>query len=80
MRTKMTIYLNQVERVKEFVEAANKFESDVDILMGRYIVDAKSILGVLSLDLSTAIEVQIHSDNPEEVTYFNSVMIPFETI
>ena len=80
MRTKITIYLSQVERVKDFVEAANKFESDVDIIMGRYVVDAKSIMGVLSLDLSGAIEVEIHSDNAQEVTYFNNIMLPFETV
>ncbi len=79
MRNKMTVYLMQVDRVKEFVDAANKFESDVDIMMGRYIVNAKSIMGVLSLDLSSAVEVVLHSDNPEEVTYFNNIMAPFET-
>ncbi len=80
MRTRITIYLSQVERVKEFVDAANKFESDVDIIMGHYVVNAKSILGVLSLDLSGAIDVEIHSENPQEVTYFNNVMLPFESV
>ncbi len=79
MRNRITIYLSQVERVKDFVEAANKFESDVDIIMGRYVVNAKSIMGVLSLDLSGAIDVEIHSDNPEEITYFNNIMLPFES-
>lgn len=79
MRNRITIYLSQVERVKEFVEAANKFESDVDIMMGRYVVNAKSIMGVLSLDLSGALDVEIHSDNAQEITYFNNVMLPFES-
>ena len=78
MRNRITIYLSQVERVKEFVEAANKFESDVDIIMGHYVVNAKSIMGVLSLDLSGAIDVEIHSENAQEITYFNNVMLPFE--
>lgn len=80
MRNKMTIYLMQVERVKEFVDAANKFESDIDIMMGRYIINAKSIMGVLSLDLSSAVDIVIHSENPQEITYFNNVMAKFETV
>ena len=74
MRTKMTIYLNQVERVKEFVEAANKFESDVDILMGRYIVDAKSILGIFSLDLSKPISLEIDDESQAKAEEIQSLL------
>ncbi len=53
--------------VKEFVNIVQKYAYDIDLRCDRYVVDAKSILGIFSLDLSKPINVEIHSDNCEEL-------------
>ena len=60
---KVTIRLSTIEDVRNFVEAIRTFDSDIDLISGRYRVDAKSIMGIFSLDLSKPIELSIHSDN-----------------
>lgn len=62
MRT-TTILLRSIADVKEFVNIMNKCEYDVDLVSGRYIVDAKSIMGIFSLDLAKPIVANIYSDN-----------------
>ena len=52
-----------INDVKAFVNSVAKYDFDVDLLSGRYAVDAKSIMGIFSLDLSKAITMEIHSDN-----------------
>lgn len=51
------IKLNNPEEVKDFVGAASKCDFDIDIFYNRFIVDAKSLLGVLSMDLNKALSV-----------------------
>jgi len=57
------ILLKSINDVKDFVNAANKYDFDIDLTSGRYVVDAKSIMGIFSLDLSKPIKVEVHSDN-----------------
>lgn len=54
-----------VEDVKEFVQKASKCDFDIDIFYNRVIIDAKSILGVLGLDLTQILTVQYFGDNYE---------------
>lgn len=56
------ICLNSIEKVKSFVNDITKFDVDFDLVSGRYVIDAKSIMGIFSLDLSKAIELNIHSE------------------
>lgn len=56
------IMLNSINDVKNFVNIVNKYDFDVDLTSGRYVVDAKSIMGIFSLDLSKPIQVDIHSE------------------
>lgn len=56
------ILLNSINDVKKFVNTVSKYDFDVDLTSERYIVDAKSIMGIFSLDLSKPIKVNIHSD------------------
>lgn len=65
--TKLTIKLTSIKDVQDFVNAVGKFSGDVDLQSGRYIVDAKSIMGIFSLDLLSPIEMTIHSDGAEEL-------------
>ena len=53
------------------------FESDIDIVKGRYVVNAKSTIGIFTLDLSTPVEVVIYSNNKEEIKKFNDIMEEF---
>jgi phosphotransferase system HPr-like phosphotransfer protein len=56
------ISLNSIDKVKAFVNDVTKFDSDFDLVSGRYVIDAKSIMGIFSLDLSKNIDLNIHSD------------------
>ncbi|MDO4272450.1 MAG: HPr family phosphocarrier protein [Eubacteriales bacterium] len=59
------IKLNAAEDVKEFVTAASKCDFDIDICYNRIMVDAKSILGILSMDLSRILTVNCHGESRE---------------
>ena len=59
------IKLNATEDVKEFVDAASKCDFDIDIFYNRIIIDAKSILGILSMDLTRDLTVQCYGDSNE---------------
>ena len=54
------IRMNTIEDVKHFVTAANAQVSDIDVVSGRYLVDAKSLLGLFSLDLTKPVDVVVH--------------------
>jgi len=56
------INLRSIEDVKNFVTAASMVDCDIDVLSGRYLVDAKSIMGLFSLDLNKPVTVQVHGD------------------
>lgn len=56
------ISLNSIDKVKSFVNDITKFDSDFDLVSGRYVIDAKSIMGIFSLDLSNTIDLNIHSE------------------
>ncbi len=52
--------------MKNFVNTVSKYDFDVDLVSGRYAVDAKSIMGIFSLDLAKPIKVEIYSDNCQQ--------------
>ena len=55
------ISLNSIDKVKSFVNEITKFDYDFDLVSGRYVIDAKSIMGIFSLDLSKSIDLTIHA-------------------
>lgn len=62
------ICLNSIDKVKAFVNDITKFDSDFDLVSGRYVIDAKSIMGIFSLDLSKDIDLNIHAeDNIDDI-------------
>ncbi len=64
----VSISLNSIDKVKSFVNDITKFDYDFDLVSGRYVIDAKSIMGIFSLDLSKPIDLNIHAeDNAEDV-------------
>ena len=60
------ISLNSIDKVKSFVNDITKFNNDFDLVSGRYVIDAKSIMGIFSLDLSKPITLSVHSDTETE--------------
>lgn len=58
-----TVLLSSINEVKNFVNIVSKYDCEIDLTSGRYVVDAKSIMGIFSLDLSKPITVEIHSDD-----------------
>lgn len=72
----MHVTLNTIEKVTDFVTVMSKLEDDVNLVSGRFVVDAKSILGILSLDLSKPIKVEfIGSKDQKEII---SIISAFE--
>lgn len=54
----VNILLNSIMDVKSFVNIVSKYDFDIDLTSGRYVVDAKSIMGIFSLDLTQKIKLQ----------------------
>lgn len=65
--TTVNIRLSLAENVKTFVNVINRYDFDVDLRSGRHVVDAKSILGIFSLDLSAPLTLEIHSDDCQQL-------------
>ena len=62
------IPLNSIDKVKSFVNTISQYDYDFDLISGRYVIDAKSIMGIFSLDLSKPIDLTIYTDtNVDEV-------------
>ncbi|MDE6025881.1 MAG: HPr family phosphocarrier protein [Lachnospiraceae bacterium] len=62
------VSLNSIEKVKSFVNDISAFNAEFDLVSGRYVIDAKSIMGIFSLDISKPIDLNIHTeDNDEDI-------------
>lgn len=70
---KCIIKLNSIDDVKEFCALTNSCKFDVDLLSGRYAVDAKSIMGIFSLDLTKEVELVVHAGDDESEDFFDGV-------
>ncbi|MCD7905871.1 MAG: HPr family phosphocarrier protein [Clostridiales bacterium] len=62
----ITINVDSINKVKEFVNVLNTFDGDFDLITERYVVDAKSIMGIFSLDISKDIKLAIHDNAPAD--------------
>lgn len=58
----LSISLSTIDKVKSFVNVISKFDCDFDIVTGRYVIDAKSIMGIFSTDLSRPLGLTIHAE------------------
>ena len=61
------ISLNSIDKVKAFVNDITKFDNDFDLVSGRYVIDAKSIMGIFSLDLSKPITLEVYADHCDDL-------------
>ena len=71
------ISLNSIDKVKNFVNDLTKFNTDFDLVSGRYVVDAKSIMGIFSLDLSKPIDLNIQANEGEELDNILKTLAPY---
>lgn len=62
---KVNILLNSIEAVKKFVDTVSDYDCDIDMMTGSYVVDAKSIMGIFSMNLLHPLELRIHDDSRE---------------
>ncbi len=69
------ISLNSIDKVKSFVNDISKYSYDFDLVSGRYVIDAKSIMGIFSLDLSRPIDLSIHAE--EDVDAILETLKPY---
>ena len=63
----INILLNTTDSVKNFVNIMSKYDYDMDIRSGRYVVDAKSILGIFSLDLNRPVTLELYADDCDDI-------------
>lgn len=70
------VSLSSIEDVKKFVDAANHCDCEVDVLSGRYIINAKSIMGLFSIDLAKPVRVEVHGTQ-EQGQAFEQSVAPF---
>jgi phosphotransferase system HPr-like phosphotransfer protein len=68
---KTNVMLDSISAVKKFVNIVSTYEYEVDLASGRYAVDAKSIMGIFSLDLSKPIQLTAHTDDADK--FFNEI-------
>ena len=71
------IFFDTIEQVKQFNQAITPFSCDFDLISGRYIVDAKSLLGIYSLDLSKPLELLVHTDDASETAKIREAVAPY---
>ncbi len=70
-----SVSLASIDDVKQFVDAASRCPCEVDVLSGRYVVNAKSIMGLFSLDLSQSVQVEVHGTQEQRDAFQNSVAV-----
>ena len=63
----LKIKLNSISDVQNFVTAVSRFTGDIDLKSDRYVVNAKSIMGIFSLDLMQPVDMTVYADSADEL-------------
>lgn len=71
----LSIMLKSIEQVKTFVKEVSRIDRDVFLCPGRYVIDAKSIMGIFSLDLSKPLKVEIENWDEEYMSIFQKYLV-----
>lgn len=77
MMNTFNISINTIDKVKRFVNLTNRCETDVDIISGRLLVDAKSIMGIFSMDLTRPMTLRVHESNIEKLEEYKKLFEEF---
>ncbi len=72
----LNIKLDSIDKVKSFVNTINTFDGDFDLVSDRYVIDAKSIMGIFSLDISSVLRLDVHDETEFEAV--KVAMAPYE--
>jgi phosphotransferase system HPr-like phosphotransfer protein len=67
MKHEIDIKFNSISEVKDFVDIVAGFNYDIDLVSGRYVIDAKSIMGIFSLDLNKPIKMVAYTEDPSQL-------------
>jgi phosphotransferase system HPr-like phosphotransfer protein len=78
MSNEIKLMLSDIDSVKKFNAKAGHIDCDMDLVKGRYVIDAKSLMGIFSLDLSKPITLQIHTDNEKLLAEAREAFAEFE--
>lgn len=79
MKKTYTILLDSINQVKDFANMINRFKCDADLSSGRYVIDAKSIMGIFSLDLQNPLNLTIYTEDETENAEIEKDLAPFLT-
>lgn len=71
--TEVKVRIGTIDAAKEFISKTTKQIFDIDIVSGRYIIDAKSIMGIFSLDLTKILTLKIHAEKAECEDFLNLI-------
>lgn len=71
------IKLDTIEKIKRFTSIIDTFENEIDLISNRYVIDAKSIMGIFSLDLTKPLKVIIHDASLKDVSKLQELMEEF---
>lgn len=74
------IVLNNVEAAKEFVKAASECDFDIDVYFNRIALDAKSLLGILSLDLRSKLRVCYSGETPDLIQFWQNMRHNYRSV
>lgn len=77
MTNTFNISINTIDKVKRFVNLTNQCEADTDIISGRLLIDAKSIMGIFSMDLTRPILLKIHESDPKKLQEYKKMFGEF---
>ena len=78
MEKERYVCLNTIDRVENFVNKIIAIDSDVDLVSGRYTLDAKSIMAIFSICLTEKLKLIIRSDDEDEIKLFNEITEEFK--
>ena len=76
--TKVKILLKNMDNVEKFVEITNKFNFDIDVIGGKRMVNGKSVLGLLTLDLTSPLSVILNTNKSNEINEFINLINDFK--
>lgn len=77
MEMNLILKFDTFDKVRKFTSIANTFSCDIDIKRGRYVIDGKSMMGILILDFTKPLLATIHSSSKSEIDKFKDVMREF---
>lgn len=77
LQSELILRVDTFEKLKKFISKTTSFDCEIDVIRGKYIIDGKSILGLMSLNILEPINVRIITEDREVIKRFNKEMEKF---